>query len=89
MKKKRKKKKEKIIIHGICQCESCKKMREKNRKNIISINSVIRRVMEHQSGKKYSGVSRKKVDELIITNLYDEELKRISKKTLKKEKKKK
>ena len=31
----RKKKRKPIIIHGICQCESCKKIRKKNEKDIV------------------------------------------------------
>lgn len=120
----RKKKRKIIIIHGICQCESCKKYRKKNEGSLIYMDPPYHgvsnlygtkawkeidfvRLRNHfhylncvgfkvilsmsdtpfirelfkgyniKSLKSFSGVSRKKVKDLIITTFNDVQLKKV------------
>lgn len=123
-------KKEPIIIHGICQCESCKKIRKGKRKEVIYLDppyhgvsnlygtkawtdvdfvklrnhfhllamagytvilsmsdtELIRELFKGYNIREIeysSGLKKEKTRELLITNLYDEELKNLSEKAIK------
>ncbi len=131
MKKKKSTRRKKVILHGICQCKRCIKMRKGNRGTVIFMDppyykvknlygtkqwkeidfvklrnefhelcafgySVILTLNDDpfirelfrgyniKEMKTYSGCNRKKIGELIITNLYNEELKKLTNKPLEK-----
>ena len=90
----RKKKRKQIILHGLCQCESCKRYRKKNGGNLVYMDPPYHKTGNLYSGKQWkdvdfvrlrnsfhelsiSGLSRKKVKELVITNIPDDRLRKV------------
>ena len=63
----RKKKRKQIILHGICQCESCKRYRKKNGGSLVYMDPPY-----HKTGNLYSRKQWKDVDFVRLRNSFHE-----------------
>ena len=63
----RKKKRKQIILHGLCQCESCKRYRKKNGGSLVYMDPPY-----HKTGKLYDKKQWKDVDFVRLRNSFHE-----------------